>query len=145
VRFWDSSAIVPLLVLEQSSQRLQSLAVQDSAMLVWWGSAVECVSALARRERDGSLDERVATLAFERLRRLASDWHEVDPNDAIRETAARFVRVHPLRTADAFQLAAAYLAAEQRPMSLPIITLDERLAVAARKEGFSVLGLAESE
>jgi hypothetical protein len=69
----------------------------------------------------------------------------VDPSDAIRETATRFVRVHPLRAADAFQLAAAYLATERRPAVLPFVTLDERLAVAARKEGFTVLGLAEAE
>jgi uncharacterized protein with PIN domain len=67
VRFWDSSAIVPLLVVEESSRRLQSLAAQDSAMLVWWGSAVECVSALARRERDGTLDDQVVAFAFQRL------------------------------------------------------------------------------
>ncbi len=114
-------------------------------MLVWWGSGVECVSALARRERDGSLDDRVLTFALHRLQRLASNWHEVDPSDAIRETAARFVRVHPLRAADAFQLAAAHLAAEQRPASLTIVTLDERLAGAARKEGFAVLGFATTE
>jgi predicted nucleic acid-binding protein len=53
--------------------------------------------------------------------------------------------VHPLRAADAFQLAAAYMAAEQRPASLTIVTLDERLAAAARKEGFAVLGLAANE
>jgi len=41
VRFWDSSAIIPLLILEESSRRLQSLAAQDFAMLVWWGSVVE--------------------------------------------------------------------------------------------------------
>ena len=50
MRFWDSSAIVPLLVVEEASRRLQSLAAQDSTMLVWWASAVECVSALARRD-----------------------------------------------------------------------------------------------
>jgi predicted nucleic acid-binding protein len=111
-------------------------------MLVWWGSAVECASALARREREGLLEEQTAIIAFDRLQRLASDWHEVDPSDAIRETAARFVRVHPLRAADALQLAAAYLAAEQRPASLTMVTLDERLAGVARKEGFSVLGLS---
>ena len=141
MRFWDSSAIVPLLVVEESSRRLQSLAAQDSAMLVWWGSAVECVSALARRERDGTLDDQVVAFAFQRLQKLASDWHEVDPSDAIRETAARFVRVHPLRAADAFQL----VAAEQRPSSLTIVTLDERLASAARKEGFAVSGLAATD
>jgi hypothetical protein len=142
VRFWDSSAIVPLLVVEQSSRRLQSLAAKDSVMLVWWASTVECVSALARRERDGSLDERGAGFAFQRL---ASNWHEVDPSDAIRDTAARLARVHPLRAADALQLAAACLAAEQRPASLTIVTLDERLAAAARKEGFSPLGLSDTE
>ena len=145
MRFWDSSAIVPLLVLEESSQRLQSIATQDSVMLVWWASTVECVSALARREREGSLDDRAATLAFQRLQRLASDWHEVDPSDAIREAAERFTRVHPLRAADAFQLAAAYLGAQRRPALLTIVTLDERLAVVARKEGFAVLGLAGTE
>lgn len=142
MRFWDSSAIVPLLVLEESSGRLQILASSDPVMLVWWGSAVECASALARREREGLLEEQTAIIAFDRLQRLASDWHEVDPSDAIRETAARFVRVHPLRAADALQLAAAYLAAEQRPASLTMVTLDERLAGVARKEGFSVLGLS---
>jgi hypothetical protein len=43
-------------------------------MLVWWGSTVECVSALARREREGSLDHELATFAFQRLQRLASHW-----------------------------------------------------------------------
>jgi uncharacterized protein len=141
VRFWDSSAIVPLLVLEEASRRMQSLAAQDSVIVVWWGSAVECVSALMRRERDGSLDQAGMTFAVQRLQRLASTWHEVDPSDAIREAATRFVRVHPVRAADGLQLAAAYLAAGQRPYSLPLVTLDERLASAARKEGFAVLGL----
>jgi predicted nucleic acid-binding protein len=98
------------------------------------------MSALARRERDGSLEERAMTFAFHRLQQLGADWNEVDPSDAVRETAQRFVRVHPLRAADAFQLAAAYLAAEQRPSLLTIVTLDERLASAARKEGFAVVG-----
>jgi predicted nucleic acid-binding protein len=143
VKFWDASAIVPLLVLESSSRHLQSLAAQESAMLVWWGSKVECVSALARRERDGALDARVMAIALQRLQQLADAWHEIDPSDPIRETAERFLRVHPLRAADALQLAAAFAAAERRPASLEIITLDDRLANAARKEGFGVVDLAD--
>jgi uncharacterized protein len=143
VKFWDASAIVPLLVLESSSRHLQSLAAQESAMLVWWGSKVECVSALARRERDGALDARVMAIALQRLQQLADAWHEIDPSDPIRETAERFLRVHPLCAADALQLAAAFAAAERRPASLEIITLDDRLANAARKEGFGVVDLAD--
>ena len=137
--FWDTSAIVPLLVSETSSRALQALAKHDSTMLVWWGSEVECASAMARIERDGALDPRDAARVFERLRQLSGVWHEIEPSDVIRQAAIRFLRVHPLRAADALQLAAAYAAAEQRPASLDMVTLDERLALAARKEGFGVL------
>jgi len=80
---------------------------------------------------------------IDRLRRLAHAWHEIDASDPIRETAVRLLRVHPLRAADALQLAAAHDAAERRPSSLEVVTLDDRLATAARKEGFVVTAPAE--
>ena len=141
MRFWDASAIVPLLITEASTRRLQALAEQDSDMLVWWGSKVECVSALARLERDTALDPRAAVRAFGRLEQLAAGWHEIDPSDILREAAARFLRVHPLKAADALQLAAAFTVAEQRPASLEMLTLDERLASPAQKEGFVVIDI----
>jgi hypothetical protein len=55
-----------------------------------------------------------------------------------REAAVRFLGVHPLRAADALQLAAAFVAAERRPVSLEVVTLDGRLADAAHKEGFAL-------
>lgn len=142
MKFWDASAIVPLLVAEAATRRLQVLAAADPDMLVWWGSAIECVSALARLERDAALNAKAMTLALQRLRQLAAAWHEIDPSDAVREAATRFLRVHPLRAADALQLAAAFLAAERRPASLTVLTLDDRLGAAARKEGFAVMDVA---
>jgi predicted nucleic acid-binding protein len=114
-------------------------------MLVWWGTQVECASAITRLERDGALDEPAVTLAFERLKQLAAGWHEVDPSDAVREAAVRFLRVHPLRAADSLQLAAAFVAAERRPSSLEVITLDDRLGAAARKEGFGLIDVPPLE
>lgn len=140
--FWDSSAIVPLLVAEPTTRRLQALATRDSDMLVWWGSEVECASALARLERTGALNAMGAALAYDRLKQLCDTWHEVEASDIVRENAIRFLRVHPLRAADALQLAAAFTAAERRPASLQLLTLDERLADAARKEGFALLKIA---
>ncbi|HJU16854.1 MAG TPA: hypothetical protein VJ770_10330 [Stellaceae bacterium] len=140
--FWDASAIVPLLIAEAATHSLQTLAARDPDMLVWWGSGVECVSALARLERAAALDTHAAAMAFDRLKQLADGWHEIEPTEAVRETATRFLRVHPLRAADALQLAAAFVAAEHRPTSLQVVTLDERLAGAARKEGFVVLDVA---
>jgi len=145
MRFWDASAIVPLLMTEASTRHMQALAVKDPAMLVWWGTEVECASAITRLERDGTLEEPAVAQAFERLKQLAAGWHEIDPSDAVREAAVRFLRVHPLRAADSLQLAAAFVAAERRPASLDVITLDDRLGAAARKEGFVLVDVPPVE
>jgi hypothetical protein len=145
MKFWDASAIVPLLMTESTSRTVQALAEKDPTMVVWWATEVECASAIARLERDDALDDAAATQAFHRLTQLSQTWHEVDPSDPVREAAVRFLRVHPLRAAHALQLAAAFIAAERRPSSLEIVTLDERLAAAARKEGFVLIEVPSGE
>ncbi len=137
--FWDSSALVPLLVQEASSAVLTRLAAEDKDMIAWWGSAVECASALARLERSGALGASGTSQAFGRLDALAAGWFEIEPVALVKETARRFLRVHDLRAADALQLAAAFVAAEGRPPSLRLVCLDPRLTVAAQREGFDVL------
>lgn len=145
MKFWDASAIVPLLMAEPSTKTLQGLSEKDPTMIVWWATEVECASAIARLERDAALDDAAAREAFDRLKHLAHAWHEVDASDPIREAAVRFLRVHPLRAADALQLAAAFVAAERRPSSIEVVTLDDRLAVAARKEGFVLIEVPLTE
>lgn len=139
MKFWDSSAIVPLLVDELEQKHARAQLEHDTAMLVWWGTPVECVSALTRRERDGSLDSDGMRIALQRLRALADQWHEVLPTSVLRTAAERMLRVHPLRAADALQLAAAIVAAERDPPSLEFVSLDDRLQEAASKEGFRVV------
>jgi uncharacterized protein len=141
MKFWDASAIVPLLIAEPMTTAALAAARQDPAILVWWATEVESASAISRLERDSQIGDSVAAHAFLRLRQLAASWHEVDPSDAIREAAVRFLRVHPLRAADALQLAAAFAAAEGRSSTLEIVTVDDRLAAAARKEGFALMDL----
>lgn len=139
MKFWDASAVVPLVLAESSSLRLRRLARTDPEVVVWWGTEIECASALARRQRDGSVGEAGVRAAFDRLARLARMWQETEPGAAVREIARRLLRVHPLRAADALQLAAAVLASGSRPPTLEFVTLDERLATAARVEGFPVI------
>ena len=110
-------------------------------MIVWWGTPVESTSAIARREREGSLSVTEATAALERLRALSLAWQEVLPTEPVRSVAQRLLRVHPLRAADALQLAAAVIAAEREPSSLEFVSLDERLNAAAQREGFRILPL----
>lgn len=60
--------------------------------------------------------------------------------ETVREHAERVIAAHPLRAADALQLGAALVAAGGSPVTLQFVTLDQRLAVAAAREGFPVLG-----
>lgn len=137
--FWDSSAIVPLVVAESTTRRMLEHVSNDPDLLVWWGSYVECVSALARRERENLVDAKSLTEALARLKALSNSWNEVEASEAVRQTAVRFLRVHPLRGADALQLAAAFVGAGGQPQSLTMLTLDDGLAAAASKEGFVLL------
>jgi uncharacterized protein len=135
MRFWDSSAIVPLLLAEAATAATQHTLRDVPQLIVWWATGTECVSALARVERSGGQ----VSAAFERLDALAESWCEIAATDVVRRTAARLLRVHPLRAADALQLAAAIVASEGEPRSLPFVTFDERLVGAAMREGFQVI------
>jgi uncharacterized protein len=137
VRFWDSSALVPLCVAQPASERVQPLLREDPDVIVWWGSAVELASAVCRLQREGGLTPEGEELAFRALRILERSWHEVQPTEVVRRRAERLLRVHPLRAGDALQLAAA-LAWAGDPPEGTIATLDERLAEAARREGLAV-------
>lgn len=139
MRFWDSSAIVPLLVHEPASSAVSDAYRADPELMVWWGTQIECVSAIARLEREKALTTSGAVDAIGNLDSLARAWQEIQPVDAVRRHALRMLRVHPIRAADALQLAAARAGSEERPETLPFATLDDRLADAAQREGFTVL------
>jgi hypothetical protein len=141
VRFWDSSAIVPLLVAETESPARQRFYRVDATLVASWTTEIECVSALARRQRLGHLADDVVTEALGRLTAIKNGWHEVEPGDEVRKSAKRFLRVHDLRAADALQLAAALFVAENRPSTLQFVSLDGRLTAAARREGFVTRGV----
>jgi predicted nucleic acid-binding protein len=140
VKYWDASAIIPLIAAEPTRDHLLKLLEKDSDMLAWWGTPVEIASALARREREGLLTADEVTTALATVHALADSWHEIVPSDPIRRTAARLLRAHPLRAADSLQLAAALIAADHDPMALEFVCLDVRLARAAQREGFVVVG-----
>src|SRR5437773_7755460 len=100
MRFWDSSAVIPLLVPEVMTGPMQKLFDGDPIIVAWWATEIECTSAIARQHRLGQLRDEIAAEAFSRLSALQTSWHEVEPSDEIRESAKRLLRVHDLRTAD---------------------------------------------
>ena len=137
--FWDTSALVPLLVQEDSTSLVEDVVRRDGDLLVWWGTTVEILSALARLEREGGLSADDADATRETLRALSGTWSEILASDPVRDIASRLLRRHPLRAADALQLGAALVWAAGNPEGRAFFTFDQRLADAARLEGFDVV------
>src|SRR5688500_20156587 len=106
MKFWDSSSIVPLLVQEECTARALELLQTDGVIIAWWATAVEWVSALARREREGGLSAAALGRAIERLNELHECWAEVEPGGPDREVACRLLRAQPPRAAEALPLGA---------------------------------------
>lgn len=139
MRFWDASALVPLLLEESASAACRSVLAEDRTLVVWWGTELECASAISRLERSRMLDAVRVDQAVQRLAILRQRWLEIQPVGSVRSTALRLLRLHPVRSADALQLAAAIVCAEAEPGLVPFVCLDRRLADAARREGFTVI------
>jgi predicted nucleic acid-binding protein len=139
VNFWDASAVLPLVVRESSSASLHRLAARERDHVVWWGTAVECDSAISRLWREGRLAAEEVGEIQESLDSLLDSWASVEPSEAVRSAARRLLRNHPLRAGDALQLGAAVTAAEGRAETISFVCLDERLREAARREGLRLL------
>jgi hypothetical protein len=138
LRFWDSSALVPLVVRQPASPEADRWLGEDADVVTWTLSAVEVASALGRLVRAGELAERTARQAEDLAARLLDRTHVVGDVERVKEVALRLLRVHALRAADALQLAAALVWADGAPRGLVLHTFDRRLATAAEREGFEV-------
>ena len=120
------------------SETVKRLIKADEDIVVWWAARVECLSALSRRRREGVLNTDAELKARGILFVLSAEWSEIQPTELVRQRAERLLSVHPLRSADAFQLAAALIWGQENPQGFEIVCLDQNLRQAAHNEGFSV-------
>lgn len=139
MRFWDSSAVVPLVFHESATEGALELYRTDPKMLVWTLTSTEVLSALFRRLREGILKQKELSASYERLQLLVDDWSEVHAIELVKQRAERLLRVHALRAADSLQLGAALVAVQERPKGIGFVSYDQNLTTAADKEGFVVL------
>lgn len=138
MRFWDSSAAMSFIFEEAGFEALSALSNEDGDMVVWWGTWAECAVAISRLKREGELDESGEEEARSVLDLLTADWTEIAPADDMRFLASLLSKDHPLKTADALQLAAALRWCEGDTGGKGFVCLDRRLRQAAMNEGFRV-------
>lgn len=139
MRYWDSSALIALAIGEKATRSVRALSREDPELVVWILSEVEISSALWRRRRSNDLTEAVRAEAQRQMDAAIANAVVVADVSAVVRRARRLLATHMLRAADAMQLAAALLACEDDPARLALVTLDDRLAEAATREGFTVV------
>lgn len=138
MRYWDASALVPLIVSESDTDQARSWMASDSEIVTWAWTRVEIASAIERRTREGALSREERRTVLNRLNTFAGTWDEVAEILAVRSQASLLLARHPLRAADAGQLGAALLVQEQLGGLLEFLSLDRRLSDAAELEGLRV-------
>lgn len=139
MKFWDSSALIATEVAERSTGAIREIVEEDADVVVWVLTQVEIASALWRRRRADEIAEAGRAEAQRRLDQTLANAVTVQDVSAVARRARRLLATHSLRSADAMQLAAALAGCEDEPERLPFVTLDDRLAEAAAREGFEVL------
>lgn len=139
MRFWDTSALIPLIVEEPWTATALATLESDSGLVLWWGASTECLSALARSSREGRITAADHEAGRDLVAVLRDGAFEIQAGEAVRARADRLLRRYPLRAADALQLAAALTWCLERPSGSGFVCLDHRLRQAAQGEGFTVL------
>lgn len=142
--FWDASVFVALLVREEGTQLAQEWASSGAELWAWTLSPVEIVSALERRGREKALTAAALRTAKATLGALWPSVSVVRDVEQVKERAMRLLALHPLRSADACQLAGALIAVGERPRAHTFHCFDDRLLGAAAREGFTTFGLGSS-
>ena len=139
MRYWDASALVPLVVAESDSESARTWLSEDDHIVTWVWTRTEIIGAIERRAREGALSRLQRRDVLERFNAFADSWDEVTEVLAVRSRATALLARHPLRAADAGQLGAALLVREQLASPLTFVCLDQRLSSAAELESLRVI------
>lgn len=138
--FWDSSALLKLLVEEPGTDLAVTLWDGATAVAASRLAVPEMSAVLAAAESSGRIDPRRRGVAAGEWRRYLAALDVVELTPALGDRAANLAAAHPLSGADAVHLATALaLALALRDSALVVATWDRRLASAASAEGLDVV------
>jgi len=130
-------------VREAASAKVEPLLQRDPEMAFWWGSPLGWWESLLAAQRQGRISAAGLQQARGVLDHLRTGAFEVQPTEELRARALRLLAVHPLRAAEAVELAAALIWCRERPHGAGFVSLHPPLRLAAALEGFRVLPYAD--
>jgi uncharacterized protein len=135
IAYFDTSAVVPLLVEEPTTEQCSRLWDSAARILTVRLTYPEARAALASAERAGRLTRSQLATAVADLEGLFEQIDVIELGGDLARTAGGLAQHHGLRGYDAVHLAAALAAADD---DLVLVTGDADLAAAAATAGLSV-------
>ncbi|MEH2381386.1 MAG: type II toxin-antitoxin system VapC family toxin [Nostoc sp.] len=144
VYFLDSSALLKRYVPEIGTAWIQALTAQSAAnlLIVARVTFVEVHSAIARRQREGSLSSNQANQILQAFcYHFDTQYEKVELLPAVTQIAGQLVNQYPLRAYDAVQLASALSLLPQfiqsNDLTFTFLTADDRLLITAQSEALA--------
>jgi predicted nucleic acid-binding protein len=137
IAFWDSSALIPLCVEQEQTEKATALFA-NYAVTVWWSTQVEIISGLTRLLRMEEIGQDELLSGKQVAQTIAATWARINPSARIEAQACSLLEMHPLSAADSLQLAAALEWCEGKPSGNVFLAFDKRLREAAGLAGFTL-------
>ncbi|MHB1782768.1 MAG: type II toxin-antitoxin system VapC family toxin [Acidimicrobiales bacterium] len=135
IAYFDTSAVVPLLVDEPASERACLLWDQAERIAVSRLLYAEGRAALAMASRTGRISRSGLRRSVDGLERLCSQTDVVEPSQAVVRRAGALAEAHGLRGYDAVHLASAETLAD---VEVVLVAGDGALCRAASALGIAV-------
>jgi predicted nucleic acid-binding protein len=138
ILYLDTSALLKLYARERGTAAVRAAVTRASVVATCRLTHVEARGALARKLREGELspaEHQYLTSS------LDGDWARllvVEISEHLCREAVALVERHPLRAADALQLAAACTISRRVTEETVFLSFDDRLNSAAQADGLSV-------
>jgi len=142
MQFWDSSALLPLVVRQPPfSDPCRRAFRQNVSRAIAFLARVECRSAIERLVREGTLNAAARRRSLTNIDKLVAAFDLVAFSPEVEAHALTLLGRHALRSLDALQLGCARgLASHGDTDALPeFVCCDRRLANAAVAEGFALV------
>ncbi len=134
IAYFDTSAIIPLIINEPSSDRCNRVWNESSRVVSVRLLYPEVRAALAKAERMGRLSATQRAAAFVELETIITEVDHVEVTEALAHRAGELAQAHGLRGYDAVHLAAASAVADS---DVVLVTGDADMANAANSIGIA--------
>jgi predicted nucleic acid-binding protein len=138
IAYFDTSAVVPLLIAEAGSERAASLWNDADRVVSVRLLYPETRAALAQAERLGRISARNLRATVEQLGTVLAEIDIVEVDEALAHRAGELAEAYQLRGYDAVHLAAAE---RLRDPSVVLVAGDAALLEAGTIAGIAIAGL----